>query len=221
MLYTVHLCAAGSTCISRLFNLQHDSMMDLKPTVVLIDTPHNETVPSERSRSRSPSPHSLPPSETEDEVQVYSEGDVYGLQLLQRIVSEAHLRNLSKLVVPIVLVNSSLPHKLPALAVHPPPHRLPDRRLLKRCLDLGATNVLISPIPTSSISALQVHAYQAHKNAAKDQQALLELHRGRKRSWVGVTDDRPYAYLRESMVSQLMKRICWKIVVRSRRCGCC
>ena len=37
----------------------------------------------------------------------------------------------------------------------------------------------------------------------------MEIKRGRKRSWVGVnSDERPYAYLREAMVSGLMDGIC-------------
>lgn len=32
--------------------------------------------------------------------------------------------------------------------------------------------------------------------------------RGRKQSWVGVEDEKPYAYLREAMVKKLLKGIC-------------
>ena len=34
------------------------------------------------------------------------------------------------------------------------------------------------------------------------------MKRGRKRSWVGIDDQKPYAYLREAMVSGLMDGIC-------------
>jgi len=188
--------------VSQLLDLQNVSMIDLKPTIVLIDTPHDERIPEERSRSRSPSPHSIPPSEADD-AQVHSDGDSYGLRLLQRIVSETHTRNLSKLVVLIPIVSFSGPQENAEGG-----SSTPSRRLLKRCLDLGAADVMISPMHTKNVTALEVHAYQAHKAAAKDQQALLELRRGRKRSWVGISDDRPFAYLREAMVSTLMKRIC-------------
>ena len=36
----------------------------------------------------------------------------------------------------------------------------------------------------------------------------MDFRRSRKRSWVGISDDRPFAYLREAMVSSLMKKIC-------------
>jgi hypothetical protein len=36
----------------------------------------------------------------------------------------------------------------------------------------------------------------------------MEIRRGRKRSWVGVNEQKPFAYLREAMVSGLMNGIC-------------
>ncbi len=164
-------------------------MMDLSPTIVLIDTPHDERIPAERSKSRSPSPRSLPPSEADDNPAAHR-ADLYGLRLLQKIVSEAHLRNLSKLVVPIPVVSFPPPigpqDELEVRLDDCPDSNRPalDRRLLQRCLDLGATSVLVSPIPASSVTALQVHAYQAHMDAAKDQQGAART-AARKKTVVG------------------------------------
>lgn len=36
----------------------------------------------------------------------------------------------------------------------------------------------------------------------------MEIAKGRKRSWVGVNEQKPFAYLREAMVSGLMNGIC-------------
>jgi len=190
-------------------------MMDLKPTIILIDTPDNEPIPDEEPRSRSLSPHSSP-ARDEKEAEVSADEDSYGLRLLSRIVSEAHLRNVSKLVVPIPIISPSTivvsgdGSAEPQRASHDaaPASAVLDRRLLKRCLDLGARDVMVDPMHGKSITALEVHAYRAHKDAARDQQALLEVRRGRKRSWVGMSQDKPFAYLREAMVSSLMKRIC-------------
>jgi 3',5'-cyclic-nucleotide phosphodiesterase len=77
-----------------------------------------------------------------------------------------------------------------------------------RYLDVGAVDVLTSPLLQERLPSLGIHAYRAHKDASKDQRALLEMKRGRKRSWVGVDDQKPYAYLREAMVSGLMDGIC-------------
>jgi hypothetical protein len=192
-------------------------MLDLKPTVVLIDTPHDEKVPEPRRRSRSPSPHSRPPP---GEVEIHTpEEEVYGLKLLQRIITESHLRGLAKLVVPIPLIShSSQSDDEPAadnventavgssqITARAPPV---DRRLLRRCLDLGAVDVINGPLHAKGITSLEVHAYHAHKDAAREQQALMEVRKGRKRSWVGINEEKPFAYLREAMVSGLMKNIC-------------
>jgi hypothetical protein len=59
-----------------------------------------------------------------------------------------------------------------------------------------------------TLTTLEVHAYRAQKEARKEQQALLEIRRGRKRSWVGVHEEKPFSYLREAMVSSLMGGIC-------------
>src|SRR6187551_740419 len=100
----VHVCATGASCISKIFQLHDTSLLDLKPTIVLVDTRHDERVPEARPRSRSASPHSRSPP-PEIEIQTPDEEEVYGVKLLQRIVTEAHLRSLSKLVVPISVVN--------------------------------------------------------------------------------------------------------------------
>lgn len=77
-----------------------------------------------------------------------------------------------------------------------------------RYLDIGAVDVLTSPLLPDRLPSLAIHAYRAHKDASKEQRAILEMKRGRKRSWVGVDDSKPYAYLREAMVSGLMDGIC-------------
>ncbi|KAF6830184.1 high affinity camp [Colletotrichum plurivorum] len=206
----VYLCSTGSACISTLFQLSDESMMDLTPTLVLIDVPYDERLPKVRSKSRSPSPHSRPATA---DVDIHTpEEEVYGLKLLQRIMTEAHLRSLSKLIVPIPVVSfpsleisqanggtvDNAKSKSPAV----------DRRLLIRCLDLGAVDVIIGPLHSNAMTSLEIHAYRAHKEAAKEQQEMLEVRRGRKRSWVGVNEEKPFAYLREAMVSSLMRGIC-------------
>jgi hypothetical protein len=70
-----------------------------------------------------------------------------------------------------------------------------------RCFDQSSA-------PRTVTQSWAIHAYRAHKDASKEQRALLEIKRGRKRSWVGVDDQKPYAYLREAMVSGLMDGIC-------------
>ncbi|KAI1769962.1 HD-domain/PDEase-like protein [Hypoxylon cercidicola] len=220
----VHACASGAACISKLFHLHDTSMVELKPTLVLIDTPHHEQVIASPSPERDHSPC----SETShgDQVDDYPEGDLYGLRLLERIVYETHLRSLSRLVVPIPVISFPLLRTPPAndganddpvqpayadyLSETPNATSkiLTSRALLRKCLDSGAVDVMASPLHMKALTTLEVHAYRAHKEAAREQQAALEVRRGRKRSWVGVNEGQPYAYLREAMVSVLMKGIC-------------
>jgi hypothetical protein len=213
----VHMCASGTSCIATILELHDTSLLDLRPTIVLVDTPHDERIPELRPRSRSASPHSRSPP-PELEVQTPDEDEVYGLRLLQRIVTEAHMRSLSKLVVPISVISCPLEESTlqelesadDSVASSTDARRRypPDHRLVRRCVDLGAVDVVISPMNTRCVMSLEVHAYKAHKDAAREQQAMLEIRRGRKLSWVGVSEEKPFGYLREAMVSGLMKGIC-------------
>jgi hypothetical protein len=210
---TVHVCSSGASCISKLFELQEASDLDIKPTLVLLDTP-TETIfasPSSRPTSSTPGDSSKAEIHTPDE-------DVYGLNLLQKLITEAHLRGVSKLVIPVPIIApvESLP-SAPAEQmtdgaverVGAPLGFMPaTRQLVKRCLDLGAADVIISPLSAKCITSLEICAYRAHRDAAREQQAILEVRRGRKRSWVGVNEEKPFAYLREAMVSGLMSGIC-------------
>ncbi|KAI0434065.1 hypothetical protein F5Y09DRAFT_4715 [Xylaria sp. FL1042] len=215
----VHLCSDGAGCMEKLAHLHDTSMVELRPTLILIDTPHDEEPPEAIPVSRDPSPCSKVPSND-------NKGDgliqnLYGIGLLEKIVYETHLRNLSRLVVPIPVVTlpslrtpRSIDALQPASAGGPPKSQIPSgnplrgRTLLRRCVDSGAVDVMASPIHSKTLTTLEGHAYRAHKEAIKDQQTLLEIRRGRKRSWVGVHEEKPFAYLREAMVSGLMSGIC-------------
>ena len=179
---------------------------------MLIDAPPDDRISSGSLSSRPPSVHSGPPASSDDDSARPSDDEVYGLRLLQKIVSEAHLRNASRLVVPIPVISFLTAQDVVLEQLHNPralpARRAPNRDLVKTCLDMGATDVMVSPMHLKCATALEIHAYRAHKEAQRDQQAMLEFRRGRKRSWVGISDCRPFAYLREAMVSSLMKKIC-------------
>ncbi|KAJ3514672.1 hypothetical protein NM208_g15040 [Fusarium decemcellulare] len=212
----VNVCASGGACLLKLFELQEGSMLDLKPTLVLLDTPHDDPVTDFRRRPASPSPSC---DSSREDVDIHTpDEDLYGLGLLQKIITEAHLRGMSKLVVPIPVIRTSQPDhpstngQMTDGAVEPFTSPLgsldANRQLIRRCLDLGAVDVIICPLSAKCITSLEICAYRAHRDAAKEQQTLLEIRQGRKRSWVGVNEEKPFAYLREAMVSGLMKGIC-------------
>lgn len=92
-----------------------------------------------------------------------------------------------------------------------PPSAIRSNRseLVRTCLDYGAVDIMTSPLQPQNIESLEVHAYKAHRAAAREREAILQVRKNRKRSWVGVdTGGKPFAYLREAMVSGLMRGIC-------------
>ncbi|RFU72515.1 high affinity camp phosphodiesterase [Trichoderma arundinaceum] len=208
----VHVCATGAACMAKLMQLHEaGSMMDMTPTMVLLDTPHDEWIPESYSHPNSSPPD---PNLVNRDAEIHTpDENLYGLALLQRLITEAHLRSISKLVVPIPIISypetreqmtdgTTEPFSSPAGTL------AASRKLIRRCLDLGAVDVLISPLGPKSIATLEICAYKAHRDAARDQQAMMEITKGRKRSWVGINEQKPFAYLREAMVSGLMKGIC-------------
>jgi hypothetical protein len=163
---------------------------DPTPTLVLIDIPHDEEQRLKRL-SREASIFRRPT--------VDDEADIYGIQLLTHITSEIHAKKLSKLIIPIAIVNSSGNEPFSDTA---------HTTRLMRFMDAGAVDVLTCPLTQDKVQALAAHAYRVFKEVTKNDASFLSRNRSRKMSWVGVDEDKPYAYLRESMVSSLMNGIC-------------
>ena len=159
--------------------------------------------------------------------------DCYGLALLQHISAEISTSSLSKLVVPVAMIhNEASENRInPAITSNRPPRPSSggfpvfgstssgsrraiskstpsEHRQMLRCIDNGAIDVLTSPLQEERLRGLTVHAYRAHKEALNERAKFLAQKRVRKRSWLGNNDNKPYAYLREAMVSGLMKGIC-------------
>lgn len=213
------MCTTGAECVEKLLDLHDTSNIDLRPTIVLIDMPHDEKLSDSDSYSQNSSPQFT------NGGGIYG-GGMYGLRLLEKVVYETHSRNLAKLVVaiPVIsfpLLQSPSPSESSSteLAQSPyseylqqnnssHPRSTNNRALVRKCLDSGAVDVMASPLHVKTLTTLEVHAYRAHKEALKEHQALLEIKRGRKRSWVGVHEEQPFSYLREAMVSSLMGGIC-------------
>lgn len=139
--------------------------------------------------------------------------EFYGMHVLLHIAAEQRERALSKLVIPVVLLSGLQQDPgwaspaLPSPGI-PSPHAQNDPVRMVRYLDAGATDVLTSPLSRERVHGLTVHAYRAYKEYAQSESGFLIEKRKRKLSWVGVDETKPYAYLRESMVSGLMGNIC-------------
>jgi hypothetical protein len=134
---------------------------------------------------------------------IASSTEIYGLQLLSHIVSETRLQKLSKLITPFILA-SGFHHQSDLMLQRG--HNAP---LMLRFMDAGAVDVFASPISKDRTESLVSYAYRAFKEHSKAEvQMFSGKHRERKLSWVGVDEEKPFGYLRESMVSNLMLGIC-------------
>jgi hypothetical protein len=207
----VHLFPSGSICLDKLAELQQASKSPC-PTVLLIDVPYDEELRRKRlSREpRTPSPTSFRTRpKTNESLEV---ADFYGLPFLTHISAEIHARNLSRMIVPVVVFSGferewAATSSLPSPSVHGS-QVLSDTFRLTRYLDNGAVDVLTSPMSRDAVQGLAVHAYRIYKEVSASEAAFMAQKRNRKLSWVGVDETKPYAYLREAMVSNLMEGIC-------------
>ena len=163
---------------------------------------------------------------------VESSSEPGGLILLQHLSHEVAKANLSKLIIPVAFIHGfqshttnqqSFPKTQPArpssggmsILSHRLTHTIAKatkpacgHQNILRCMDAGAQDVLESPLPESRLQSLIVRAYRSHKDALEERALLMEKKRSRKLSWLGNTENKPYAYLREKMVSDLMTGIC-------------
>ncbi|XPS71402.1 3',5'-cyclic-nucleotide phosphodiesterase [Ascochyta lentis] len=204
----VYICGSGSSCLSKITQLVDATQSNI-PIFVILDVPYDEELRLKRL-SREP----RTPSPTSSRIMRVDNGepdDTYGTHLLTHISSEISSRNFSKLVVPVVMLTGL--ERESASAVAPPSSLnktqvLTDTVRLSKYLDSGAVDVLSSPLSKDRMHGLAVHAYRLQKEAARAEASFLTTKRNRKLSWVGVDDAKPYAYLREAMVSNLMTGIC-------------
>ena len=133
----------------------------------------------------------------------------YGLALLKHFKLEMSESKLSKLTVPVAFVHSNQdsgpgPNGLPVSARQETDseYAAKARSTSTRTITLlqeGAVDVIESPFAKERLDALGAHAYRAHIEGHRTQAAFLESRQMRKRSWVGVDEEKPFAYLREAM----------------------
>lgn len=143
--------------------------------------------------------------------------DAYGVQLLALLSSDLQLQEGPKLILPVALLRSSeessddgaefdadadsyadactdkaLEHNCPILSSS-------QQISLPRCLDAGAVDVICQPLQPLRVRGLMVHAYRARRAAQKEMSRFMAVKKSRKQSWVGLHNEKPYAYLREVM----------------------
>ncbi|KAH4995035.1 hypothetical protein HBI76_009460 [Parastagonospora nodorum] len=208
MFNEVHICGSGRACLSKIASIL-DSPRGNAPIFVIIDVPYAEEQRLKRL-SREPRTPS-PTSGRVIRVDTSEPNDIYGTHLLTHVSSEISSRNFSKLVVPVVML-TGLEHEpgpsgLPSPGIYGA-QVLTDNVRISRYLDAGAFDVFSSPLSKDRMHGLVIHAYRLQKEFAREEASFLTSKRNRKLSWVGVDDAKPYGYLREAMVSNLMTGIC-------------
>lgn len=141
--------------------------------------------------------------------------EAHGLSLLSGVSNDIQAQEGPNLVIPIAILRLPSPDAVVDNAATPltssPKFQGPltvEHKQIARCLDAGAADVLTTPLDRSRIQGLVVHAYRTRKAAQREMSRFLARRKQRKLSWVGVHDEQPYSYLREAMVSKLMKGIC-------------
>jgi 3',5'-cyclic-nucleotide phosphodiesterase len=213
----------------KLAEIQDSVKLDCTPILAFFDVDsdskhdHLSRLVGRKSKSLAPDLASPTPPILQRQMTFSSEADeCYGVQLLSRIASDLQVDEGVKLVIPVALVRmkrrdstatpiSSARNSVSGKDSHisstfddkPSPI---DPHMMLQCLDAGALDVVPSPLNNEKIMGLTVHAYRIYKTAKKQQSAFLAsaskfiaAARRRKQSWVGVEEEKPYAYLREAM----------------------
>lgn len=233
----VYVCRSGRAFSGKLAEIHESVRADCIPILACFDVgsqKKHEITARSRPRTFNPASESpLPsPSLLRREITFSSETDEsYGLQLLSRIASDLQVEEGVKLIIPVAVVQPQRRDSYDAAlqtqeaqseiarapyGTETEPAKLADNsdiidpQLMLQCLDAGALDVVKSPLDKAGIMGLTVHAYRIYKSAKAENSHYMSKARGRgrKQSWVGVDEEKPYSYLRESMVRKLLKGIC-------------
>lgn len=222
-LFLVFICTSGTACSSKLAELGDSGIPDLTPILVLVNVSPDERFDSRVARISQDVLTPSPTTTRQDPIESYMADDAGGLRLLHNIALDIQNDVATKLIVPIAVLSlSDGRHRASTSSLKKDPtsgawfvssesttssggdspsgQQFPvEPGQMLRCLEAGATDVLTSPLQRDRVFGLTTHAYRARKEAAKERSTFLATKRMRKRSWVGVDDGKPYAYLRESM----------------------
>ncbi|KAL4779297.1 hypothetical protein BJX76DRAFT_94015 [Aspergillus varians] len=206
----MYLCQASASLVTKLAELNDDAGNSCTPIFAFFDIDlHNDDAHSLTRRSTSRGSWQEPPSPAPLRRGFTFSAQNDGpsdLKLLFGLSSDIQTQDAPNLVIPVAVLRP--PPRDPTSAQQQQPAYTPKPQHISRCLDAGAVDVLAGPLDKVRIQSLVVHAYRIRKTALREQSRFLSRRKLRKHSWVGVHDQQPYSYLREAMVSKLMKGIC-------------
>ncbi|CDM26367.1 hypothetical protein DTO013E5_7723 [Penicillium roqueforti] len=215
----VYLCHNGSSFATKLAELSDRAGSECNPIFAFfeVDFSGEESNLARRKASRASWADNAPPSPGSiHRTFTFStqSDEARGLSLLSGVSNDIQAQEGPNLVIPIAILRLPTPDAPNHASVGPtsqPDSQGPltvEHKQIARCLDAGAMDVLTTPLDRSRIQGLVVHAYRTRKAAQREMSRFLARRKQRKLSWVGVHDEQPYSYLREAMVSKLMKGIC-------------
>ncbi|KAL3454799.1 hypothetical protein BJX65DRAFT_301426 [Aspergillus insuetus] len=212
----IYLCQAGASLVSKLAELSDTAANSCTPIFAFFDIDLNTTDDppslSRRSTSRGSWQEPPSPSPLHRGFTFLSQNDGSSdLRLLSGLSADIKVQDAPNLVIPVAILRAP-PQRDPTSAAAIDQRQqfanIPQSLHLSKCLDAGAVDVIPAPLDRARVQGLVVHAYRVRKSALKEQSRFLSRRKLRKHSWVGVHDEQPYSYLREAMVSKLMKGIC-------------
>ncbi|KAL8765141.1 MAG: hypothetical protein Q9209_007699 [Squamulea sp. 1 TL-2023] len=204
----VHLCASGNSCLRKLSEFE-SNVQDLQPILVFLEAQIALEARREDDRPpyarRNPISDEPPPRNQSATSIAKQTTPTRRSNLLKAIASKTALADSSILVIPVAFIQPQEEGVLQKHSAKVEPLLPPE---LLRCLDDGAVDVVFMPLSVDRIRSIAAQAYRYRKDRSKKRASSQEIRKSRKRSWVGFDDRKPYAYLREEMVSGLMTGIC-------------
>lgn len=181
--------------------------------MIVVQIPMQDEVAARGMRDRSLSPMSGAQHVSGDRQRSFS----HGVELVSKMTQERiSRREFGRLSVAALLTgtsakclsNNSFKDNRGRLSTSEDTSRAESLGLWTDLLNVGASDIMTSPTSPSRVEGLLAHAHASPRN----QPGVHDSQPQRRTSWVGIGNQigsqKPYAYLREAMVSSLMDRIC-------------
>ncbi|WEW58729.1 3',5'-cyclic-nucleotide phosphodiesterase [Emydomyces testavorans] len=222
----VYLCNSGKSFASKLAELREESNDTCALIFAFVDIAikgDSELIHRRSTAQNCAQPSPSPPILNRSLTFSAESEELYGFHLLSRFSSDIQAQDEPNIIVPIAILRY-IEERCDGIDVEPvlqdteelsgsasgDLRNAPEIHMkqLRRCLDAGAVDVLTCPFENSRVKGLVLHAYRTQKAAQKHRARFLASRKVRRQSWVGTDGQQSYAYLREAMVSKLMKRIC-------------
>lgn len=209
----VHLFSTSPACLARLrelLDVMHQAPNQTTPIIIFIDVSYEQ---KQNSRRRSHAQRSA--LRDHRPIDDFAVDDLYDIHFLNHISSQIQSGNLPRLVVPTVVLrgfesdqNATPALTVPSSLIVPKDGQHPEVRIT-RYLDAGAVTVLTRPLSANRAREAAAQAYRTYQSFTSTGQPDPAQMQPRGHSWAGAVErPKPFAYLREAMVSDLMSRIC-------------